>query len=98
MCIRDSIRTNAAVRRDNRFLFDKVAILKHARKLHDSSQLNLAPAPADMRRAQGINKISSLGLQLNLRSRESFYLLAQLRVSPDPGLFHFANFGINAFE
>src|SRR4051812_34021059 len=61
------VGTNAPVFGGNTFLFAEVAVLKHARKFDDATQLNLAPASAYVRRAQSLHQIARFVLQLKLR-------------------------------
>ena len=68
----DHVRPDAAVFSRDCFLFEKVAILQHARQFDDAPQLNLAPTPANVRRAQGFNQVSGFRLKLQLRSGQAF--------------------------
>ena len=94
----DHVRTNAAVFGRNCFLFDEVAILKHAGHFDDAPQLNLAPATANVRRAQSFDEISGFRLKLQMRLRERFHLLAQLGVRADAVLFELADLAVDFFE
>ena len=59
----------------------EVAVLEHARHLDDAAQLDLAPAPADVRPvAQGADEVARLAAELLLPLGELANLVAQLGV------------------
>ena len=60
---------SAAVVAGDRFLQVEVAVLEHAGRFDDAAELELAPLPADVRRAQRLHEPAGFGLQRLLRVR-----------------------------
>src|SRR5207237_9547505 len=76
----------------------EIAVLKHAREFDHAPQLNLAPTATNVRRAQGLNQISSLGLQMHLRSRKRSHLFPQFGISIGARLFQFTDLAVDFLE
>ena len=76
----DQIRPQVAGFGAHRLLLGEVAVVQHARHLHDAAQLDLAPlAPRD-RRAQGLHQVRGLRPELLARIEELAHLLHQALV------------------
>ena len=94
----DHIGPYAAIVSGHCRLFVEIAILKHTGQLYDATQLNLAPAPANMRSTQSGHQVSGLRLELQLGSGQPPYLLSQFGICSRPRLFDFANLAVNFFQ
>jgi hypothetical protein len=79
----DQVGADALEVVDGSHLLGEVAVLQHARRLHDAPQLVLAPPPAHLRRAQCGHQLLGLGAQLAGDRGHRPHLLAQLRVGVD---------------
>ena len=69
-----------------RLLLVEVAVLDHPRHLDDAPQLDLAPAAADVRRAQRGHEVPGLRAQLLLVGPQLPHALGErpVRLLPDP--------------
>src|SRR2546430_17577515 len=61
----------------DRDLLGEIAVRDHSRQLHDPTQRHLSPASADVRRAQGVDQVAGLALQLPVARGERAQLLLE---------------------
>ena len=74
----DDVGTQPAGLAGDRLLLDEVAERRHAGELGDAAQRDLAPAAADVRRAQRLHQLVGLGAQRLMGDGDVAQLLADL--------------------